>query len=333
MVPSFRCTFLPDMPYPPLSDPGEFEHRYCPVSRCRRGLRRDLTGSTLPIIPQSNARGAQFRGFTGSQLLRPVRLLAPLDGSDWDFVLPQPPKAFAFQPSDGSVAFPAAGYHYDIDWTPMSAGLAPAGMAASFAALGHVSPVHRAQRNSHRFRNRRLRHCAYREATPSGCAGAARDVLSNAALSSNAQIRFKTKPQIALEQLRWACAAGLPRGVVLLDAGYGANTDLRANITMLGLSYVAGILPNTTVWAPGTGPLPAKKWSGRGRPPKLIRRDAKHRRSRSRRSRVACPSAPGARSNGGKARPSDCPRALLACGSVSRIAITSTPTIDRKNGF
>jgi len=62
-----------------------------------------------------------------------------------------------------------------------------------------------------------------------------------------------------------------------LDAGYGADTDLRANITTLGLSYVAGIMPNTTVWGPGTGPLPPKNWSGRGRPPKLIRRDAKHR--------------------------------------------------------
>jgi SRSO17 transposase len=38
--------------------------------------------------------------------------------------------------------------------------------------------------------------------------------------------------------------------VALLDAGYGANTDLRANITTLGLWYVAGIMPNTTVWAP-----------------------------------------------------------------------------------
>src|SRR5580692_12968599 len=90
------------------------------------------------------------------------------------------------------------------------------------------------------------------------------------------EVTFKTKPAIALEQLRWACAAGLPRGVVLMDAGYGADTDLRANITTLGLSYVAGIMPNTTVWAPGTGPLPPKKWSGHGRPPKLIRRDAKH---------------------------------------------------------
>ena len=91
------------------------------------------------------------------------------------------------------------------------------------------------------------------------------------------EIEFKTKPQIALEQLRWACAAGIPRGVALMDAGYGADTDLRATITTLGLSYVAGIMPNTSVWAPGQAPLPAKTWSGQGRPPKLIRRDAKHR--------------------------------------------------------
>jgi len=32
-------------------------------------------------------------------------------------------------------------------------------------------------------------------------------------------IGFKTKPEIALGQLRWACAAGLPRGVALMDAG------------------------------------------------------------------------------------------------------------------
>ena len=35
-----------------------------------------------------------------------------------------------------------------------------------------------------------------------------------------------------------------------MDAGYGYNTELRADITALGLTYVAGILPNTTVWAP-----------------------------------------------------------------------------------
>lgn len=87
---------------------------------------------------------------------------------------------------------------------------------------------------------------------------------------------FKTKHEIALDQLRWACTAGLPRGVTLLDAGYGNNSDLRADITALGLPYVAGILSNTTVWAEGVGPLPPKEWSGRGRPPKRLRRDAAH---------------------------------------------------------
>jgi SRSO17 transposase len=91
------------------------------------------------------------------------------------------------------------------------------------------------------------------------------------------EIVFKTKPEIALDQLRWACEAGLPRGVVLLDSGYGNNSGLRTQITALDLTYVAGILSSTTAWAPGTGPLPPKPWSGQGRPPTRMRRDIKHR--------------------------------------------------------
>jgi SRSO17 transposase len=90
------------------------------------------------------------------------------------------------------------------------------------------------------------------------------------------EISFKTKPEIALEQLRWACEAGIARGVVLMDAGYGCNTNLRTGISALALNYVAGILSQTSVWVSGTGPLPPKKWSGRGRRPKLVRRDDKH---------------------------------------------------------
>src|ERR1700754_1186836 len=89
-------------------------------------------------------------------------------------------------------------------------------------------------------------------------------------------IGFATKPQIALAQIEAACQADLPRGAVLMDAGYGCNTELRAGVSALKLSYVAGILPQTSVWASGTGPLPPKKWSGNGRPPKLIRRDDRH---------------------------------------------------------
>jgi SRSO17 transposase len=90
------------------------------------------------------------------------------------------------------------------------------------------------------------------------------------------EISFKTKPEIALEQIQATCEAGLPRGVVLMDAGYGCNTNLRSGISALALCYVAGVLSQTSVWALGTGPLPPKKWSGRGGVPKLMRRDSKH---------------------------------------------------------
>ena len=91
------------------------------------------------------------------------------------------------------------------------------------------------------------------------------------------EIVFKTKPEIALDQLRWACEVGLPRGVVLLDAGYGNHTRLRTQIGALGLSYAAGILSNTSVWMAGIKPLPPKRWSGRGRPPTRPRRSAEHK--------------------------------------------------------
>ena len=45
----------------------------------------------------------------------------------------------------------------------------------------------------------------------------------------------------------------------------------------LGCAWGAGILSNTTVWAPGTGPLPPKPYvPGRGRPTNQLRRDAEH---------------------------------------------------------
>src|SRR5208337_4756698 len=45
------------------------------------------------------------------------------------------------------------------------------------------------------------------------------------------EIDFKTKPEIALEQIETALKAGLSRGVVLMDAGYGCNTNLRSGIS------------------------------------------------------------------------------------------------------
>ena len=63
------------------------------------------------------------------------------------------------------------------------------------------------------------------------------------------EIAFKTKPQIALEQIRGACEAGVARGVVLMDASYGSNTALRTSVSALALAYVAAIVPTVKVRA------------------------------------------------------------------------------------
>ncbi len=89
-------------------------------------------------------------------------------------------------------------------------------------------------------------------------------------------VTFQTKPEIALELLKQACSAGVPRGMVLADAGYGSDTKFRDEVTALGFQYVMGIGPGATVWAPGTAPLPPKEWTGKGRPPTRLRRDGEH---------------------------------------------------------
>ena len=63
-------------------------------------------------------------------LLRPAKLLAPLNGSDR---ITPAIGDFYFWASSGSVPLPASRYNYSIDWTPLLAGLAPAGTAASAA--------------------------------------------------------------------------------------------------------------------------------------------------------------------------------------------------------
>jgi SRSO17 transposase len=84
---------------------------------------------------------------------------------------------------------------------------------------------------------------------------------------------FATKPEIALTQIRQAIDKGVPMGVVLADAGYGDETAFRDGITALGMLYAVGIRPGTTVWAPGTAPLPPKAWVGRGKKPTKLRRE------------------------------------------------------------
>ncbi|GMV52208.1 MAG: hypothetical protein AMXMBFR67_37510 [Nitrospira sp.] len=67
-------------------------------------------------------------------------------------------------------------------------------------------------------------------------------------------IRFKTKIEIALDQLRWAQEAGLVRGTVLADPAYGTDAQFRTNVNATGLRYAVGVQSNILVWPPGTGP-------------------------------------------------------------------------------
>jgi SRSO17 transposase len=90
------------------------------------------------------------------------------------------------------------------------------------------------------------------------------------------EVAFRTKPEIALDEIRATLQAGVSPGVVLADAGYGVDTAFRTALTGLGLTYILGIQSSTTLWPPGTAPLPPKPWTGKGRPPTRIRRDPHH---------------------------------------------------------
>jgi len=134
-----------------------------------------------------------------------------------------------------------------------------------------------------------------------------------------ATIAFQTKPEIAFEQIKAARTAGLPQGVVLMDAGYGNDTGLRTDITALGLRYVA---------------VPTPRCRRRARLPCRRRRepvaDDRRRgfsaditsRPRSRHSPSACRKRRGKRSLGAREPRIGSPRALPGGECGRRIATT-----------
>ena len=89
---------------------------------------------------------------------------------------------------------------------------------------------------------------------------------------------------------------------MLADAGYGIDTAFRIAVRALGLTYVVGIQSSTSLWPPGSEPLPPKAWSGRGRPPSLVRRNPQHKPVSAEELAQALPEAPGTASPGGRAR-------------------------------
>src|SRR5262249_39339973 len=80
-------------------------------------------------------------------LLRPVSLLAPLHGSDR---IAPAIGDFYIWASGRSVALPTSRDNYNSDWTPLLAGLSPAGMAASLAAPDQLWLTQASSRRSFR---------------------------------------------------------------------------------------------------------------------------------------------------------------------------------------
>ena len=87
-----------------------------------------------------------------------------------------------------------------------------------------------------------------------------------------AAVKFLTKPDIALEQIQAAKAAGVPIGIVLAEAGYGNETAGREALDEMELEYCVGVQSVTTVWPSDTGPVPPKAKNKIGRPATRWRR-------------------------------------------------------------
>ena len=59
------------------------------------------------------------------------------------------------------------------------------------------------------------------------------------------EIRFQTKPDMALDHIRGLVNEDVPRAVVLADAAYGNDSTFREGLEALGLSYAVGIQSST----------------------------------------------------------------------------------------
>jgi SRSO17 transposase len=133
------------------------------------------------------------------------------------------------------------------------------------------------------------------------------------------EISFQTKNEIALDHIRWACKAGLPRGNVLTDAGLGHDCKFRESITEEGLTIV---------------PVSSRKpWFGNQAYGRVShRRKPVITRFLSRNSPSAYRRKHGARSNGAKVQTIGYLRALHACVLPSH-QLKKIAKSQRKNGY
>lgn len=85
------------------------------------------------------------------------------------------------------------------------------------------------------------------------------------------ELEFRTKPELALEQIDRILDRGGAPEFVLADAGYGDNSEFREALVERGLGYAVGVKRTVVIWRPGEGPEPAAPSEGpEGRPPRMF---------------------------------------------------------------
>ena len=99
-----------------LSDPGELDHRYCPVSRCRQGSSPKANRLDTPSYPAIRfARGLYFRASLVRDCYGLSDCLPPC--TDQAGIHPQPPGTFTSRLPTGRSPFPP------LDMTTTASGL------------------------------------------------------------------------------------------------------------------------------------------------------------------------------------------------------------------
>ena len=88
-------------------------------------------------------------------------------------------------------------------------------------------------------------------------------------------VAFATKGELAWAQIEAALESGVPKGVVLADAGYGDEAAFRDRLDASGLSYAVGIRKTAKVWWGRHQPAAVNE-PARGRPRLRVKRDADH---------------------------------------------------------
>ncbi len=89
-----------------------------------------------------------------------------------------------------------------------------------------------------------------------------------------AELKFRTKPQLARALALQAAGWEIAPAPVLADSAYGDDSAFRSGLHAEGLEYLVAVSPNLGVFGPETTfALPEGK--GRGRPPSVARPDRK----------------------------------------------------------